>query len=450
MKKYAFILVALASSQASFSLEAWDSTKAYANKAIFWKSESLKSFEFKSIFPKPVYKRSYFGLVLTGATVVGAGVFTYFTAGAGAPVAATGVSTVASWVAGGGAGSYMAGLSTIGGWFGGNAMLGSAILNGISIGVTGGGATFASLPAIGKVGVMTSVTASALDGVAIFQKPDTKNLSFRVRLAVPMDLGAKDIRRMSSQLYDVESKLLTDIDDNKATFELLKQRDLLLNEAVKKGKKALKVGASNEDLIVLGIISKNAGRSDLFEKLVNKVPVDKIKNTGVIDYLKAVVSIENGDTQKATALLWKSWRMNPYAIEPPLLLINILGHDNFESHEEEIRTIVASANRDFDSDKYEPSYSLVSINYRLATMYLLAQKYQLAHDYFTKAENELSVLQKHWFNKSMKHLIQLGKANALYGDDKKIDATELLGKILADAKTDAEKAFLWSQFAGNI
>lgn len=88
-------------------------------------SEAEMDLGFEAAFPRPFYQKKYFGLAVTGASIVAAGTVTYFTGGAGAPAAATGVSTVASWVAGGGAGSYMAGLSTIGGWFGGNAILGA-------------------------------------------------------------------------------------------------------------------------------------------------------------------------------------------------------------------------------------------------------------------------------------------------------------------------------------
>lgn len=111
--------------------------------------------------------------MVTGTAIVAAGTFTYFTAGAGAPAAATGVSTVASWVAGGGAGSYMAGLSTIGGWFGGNAMLGSAILNGISLG-TAGGMVVGALSAGQKALALGATAATAMDGIAIISRPETQ------------------------------------------------------------------------------------------------------------------------------------------------------------------------------------------------------------------------------------------------------------------------------------
>lgn len=122
---------------------------------------------FETAFYRPFYKTSSFGLVVTGTAIVAAGTFSYFTAGAGAPAAATGVSTVASWVAGGGAGSYMAGLSTIGGWFGGNAMLGSAILNGISLGTVGGMGSWGTLSSGQKALALGATAATTMDGIAI-------------------------------------------------------------------------------------------------------------------------------------------------------------------------------------------------------------------------------------------------------------------------------------------
>ncbi len=452
MKKLLIVVALLSASQTVPALDAWDSTKDYANKAMFWKDGSLKSLSFESVFHKPIYQKNYFGIALTGATIIGAGAFTYFTAGAGAPVAATGVGTVATWVGGGSAGAYMAGLSTIGGWFGGNAILGAAVLNGISIGVVGGGASFASLPAIGKVGVMASVTASALDGVALYQNPDTKNLTYRIHLTVPEDLGSKQVLALTKQLRDVEVKLLNaDAHKNEKTFlDLVKKKDALLVDAVAKGQAALKDGARNEDLLVLGVIAQNAGASDLFENLVKTINVNKMEDTGYVDYLKAVASIERGDTESGTTQVRKSWRLNPYAVEPPLLLINILAHEKFDAKEEEIRAIVETASRDFNSNKYKPSYSLVSLDYRLATMYLVNKKYSLAQIYYEKAYEELSLLQKHLGSKQMKSMIRLGIANAMFGDNKTAQAQLLLLEILEDVKTDAEKNFIKSQYAGNF
>jgi hypothetical protein len=447
MKKLFVCLALVGAAHMAYATDVWVKTKA-----VFSKDGSETHLSFEDAFPKPFYRTSYFGPVLTGATIVLAGGFTYITAGAGAPVAATGVSSVAAWLGGGGAGSYMAGLSTLGGWFGGNAILGSAILNGISIGVTGGGAAFATLPAIAKVGVMASVTATALDGVAVFQKPETQNLSYRIRVAVPIEMGSKDVRTLTKRLSAVEVKLIKELAEksDKTYIRHLKEKDALLKDGVKMARSILKNGGSNEERMVLAILSKNAGYPELFNKLVNTISVVKMKDSGYVDYLKAVDLVERGNTEKAIGLLRKSWRLNPYALEQPLLLLNILGNQNFGAKEEEIRAIVEQAKRDFDSDKYESSFSLVSLNYRLASMYLLKKNYPLAQTYFQNSLDELSFVQKHLGNQSMKHMIQLGISNALFGQNKITEANEKLEAILKEIKTDAEKSFIEKQYAGNI
>ncbi len=440
----------LSVSQPVLALEQLNDLKVYANKGMFWKSKSLKELSFASVYPTPLYAKSYFGLVLTGATVVGAGAFSYFTAGAGAPVAAAGVSSVASWVAGGGAGSYMGGLSIVGGWFGGNAMLGSAILNGISIGVAGGGSAFATLPATGKMLVMASVTSTALDGVAVLQNPETKNLRYRVRLTTPRNLGSSQVRQLTKELEEAESTLIKmDVRaDKDAYLALEKKREGLRKKAVEKGKAALNKGGSNEDFMVLAVLSKNAGRSDLFERLLKKVSVKGMADTGYIDYLMAVVNIEKGNSAPAKNLLHRSQRLNPYAVEPALLLINVLGAD-FAANEEEIKNIVARASHDFDSDKYTPSYSVVSLHYRLATMYLLRKNYSMAEASYRRAYDDLSLLQKHFGDSSIRHTIRLGIANSAYGQGEKSRADKIVDEIIADLKTDEERAHVRSQYAGS-
>jgi tetratricopeptide (TPR) repeat protein len=448
MKKFIFSLVLLG----SFGAYAAEPTvnQQPTNQRNDDKKQNAKDLGFKETFPKPFYKTSYFGPVLTGVTIIGAGAFTYFTAGAGAPVAATGVSAIASWTAGGGAGSYMAGLSAIGGWFGGNAVLGSAILNGISIGVTGGGASFAALPAVGKAGVLASVSASALDGVAVFQNPETKNLTYRVRLTIPSKMGSEEVRALTKELLKVEKSLMDpDVRNDQNVYQAaLKQRETILNNAIRRAQAAAKKGASNPDLIVLAVLAKTAGKSDLFRQLVYKVTVGKKQDSGYIDYLKAVDSVEHGDSISTKNLLRKSWRLNPYAIEQPLLLISVLSREGFLAHEEEIRGVAEQARNDFNSNKYEPGYSVVSVDFRMGTLYLNAKDYVKSYEYYEKAYKELALIQKLVGDQSMKKTIRVGMANALLGQGKKDEAGALFDKVLSDCKTDAERSQYTSQYAG--
>jgi tetratricopeptide (TPR) repeat protein len=347
----------------------------------------------------------------------------------------------------------MAGLSTIGGWFGGNAMLGSAILNGISIGVVGGSAAkFAALPALGKVGVLTSVTATALDGVASFENPETQNLTYRVRLMLPVDMGSKSIRDFAKDFNALENDMqAADSKRDSKAYELLSKKKIeMANIGHKWAKQALvSKQSTNSDLIVFGVFSKNVGDFDLFEKLISRVTTSKVQDTGYVDYLRAIVSVEKGDLKTAENLLRKSFKLNPYAIEAPLLLVNMQGR-NFKRNEKDIVAIVKRAQKHYDADKYESGYSLVSMYYRVGTLYLLNKKYAHAKFYYELALDKTSMLQKYFGNKQMTNMIKLGIANAMYGQNNKKNADEMFLKIINESENAGEIDFFKNQYAGSL
>jgi tetratricopeptide (TPR) repeat protein len=428
--------------------------------------DDASDLSFAGVFPKPFYQKTYFAWLVLGASIVVAGTISYFTAGAGAPAAATGVSTVASTIAGGGAGSYMAGLSIVGGWFGGNAMLGSAILNGIAFGLGGGGAAFASLTAIGKVGVLSSVTATALDGVLVYLPPEKKEIVYRVRLTVPDRIGSSDVKDLVDELNEAEADLVkiasklekarSNSDEEKVAELTRESRDLvatrkqLLDEAAQRADAALTADVGVEDLLVLAILSKNAGKEQSFQKLLRRIPAERVMNRSYLDYLAAVTRIERGEIKPSDALLRRSWGASPYAVEPALLLVHVLGHNGFTKSERAILEVVSRAEKQFDRDEYASSYSLLALYYRVAAMYFMDKRYQEAQEYYEKAYKELPWTQKYFGNKQLKNLIRLGIANSLYGQNQRQSAQELFAKLLKDAETDEEKELLRSQFVPNM
>jgi len=432
----------------------WQNTKVYANKAMFWKSKHLEDVDFNHIYPKKFYKKSYFGFVITGAAVVGAGAFTYFTAGAGAPAAATGTSAVAAWVAGGGVGSYMAGLSTIGSWFGGNAILGAAILNGISIGTIGSGAsTFAALSVLGKVGVMASVTAMSLDGVAYFANPTTKNLEYKIKITVPKNLGSKDTRKLVDNLYDIEEKINDALEDGSETEQkvLYYYKNQYNKDGIELLKHKLYLQDNQEDLIVLGIIAWNNSEYELFDKAISQINASKLDNIGFINYLYALQNLSKGNAKKALVYLDNSIDKNPYAIEPVILYINILGNQDFIKNESKIESLIKNAEEHYDSDKYATGYTLVGVYYRAATFYFTNQRYVKAKQYYEKAYSELGFLQKHLFGKQLRHTIRLGIANSLYAQNKVVIADEVYSDIIEDIDEENgnERENIIQQYLGN-
>jgi tetratricopeptide (TPR) repeat protein len=431
----------------------WQDTKVVVNKAEFWKSKHLKDIDFKHIYPKKFYKKSYFGFVVTGVTIVGAGAFSYFTAGAGAPTAAAGVGAVAAWVGGGGAGAFMAGLAIIGGWFGGNAMLGAAILNGIAIGTLGGGVTtFAKLSLLGKIGVMASITSMGLDGVVYFQNPTTKKLEYRIKLMIPKNLGSKDTRDIVDKIYDIEENIQDDYSDNNGTNsqKLLNSKQELEAKAIKLLKNKLDVKDNQEDLIVLSIIASNTAEYVLFDKAISHINSSKLNNTSFLNYLKALNSLYNGEERKSLEYLDSAISENPYALEAIILNINILGNLDFLQNEIKIKDLIKTAEENFDSDYYASSYSLSGVYYRVATFYFNNKRYVSARKYYEKAYDELGILQRNFFGKELGHTIQLGIANSLYKEGKVEQSSKIYSEIIEDIDDDKvdEKRRTEEQYLG--
>ena len=427
-----------------------DKSKEYANEAMFWKSKHLSSIDYEEVYSKAFYKKSYFGLAVTGAAIVGAGAFTYFTAGTGAPVAATGVSTVASWSVGGGAGSYMAGLSTIGGYFGGNAILGASILNGISIGTVGGGASYASLSLLGKISILASVSASSLDGVFYYMNPETNQLNYKIKVSVPKDLGSKKTRDVVNEIYEINDKFNKAVENK----ELVAQKHLMLlkEENNRYALELLDYYLNNneynqEDYLVLGIVAWNNGMYDLFSKAMNKIDKSKLNNTSFYNYLMVLLDLSNGKIEDSKLKLQNSIDENNYAIEPVILYINILANEDFSKNENEILKYVEKIEKNFNSDKYATEYSLVSVYYRLGTIYFNNKRYSKAKEYYEKANNELNLFQT-YFSKSLKNTVQLGVANSLYQDSKTEEANKVYNKLLEDISDAEEKEMIIQQYLG--
>jgi hypothetical protein len=429
---------------------------------------------FKAAFPRPFHQKKYFGLAVTGASIVAAGAFTYATAGAGAPVAATGVSTVASWVAGGGAGSYMAGLSTIGGWFGGNAILGAAILNGISLGTVGGSGTFATLSAGQKALVVTSIAATALDGVAVLGKPDTKEVEFQVTLPVPRALADDRLRSLIDSLADA-NKALADLFSNleaAAAERKVAQGDRSATPTVKDMKREQQRAArgaerkkieeqiaaeierasaqsdTNRNLVVLAVLAHNLGQPDKFRALLDRVDEAALVRTSYFKYLRAVAAIQVGHYARAEKLLEESWGQDQFSIEPPVLLVNLLGAKDFTSREARISEIATRARQQFDDDAYAPRLSLVSLHYRIGSQALHANRCDRALDDFNLGNEALSRIDKYVTGKDIRNLLDLGKANALHCLGNTRDANAVFDSVRKRASNQETVALLCAQYTG--
>ena len=424
---------------------------------------------FEAAFYRPIHKTSSFGLVVTGTVIVAAGTFSFFTAGAGAPAAATGVSTVASWVAGGGAGSYMAGLSTVGGWFGGNAMLGSAILNGISLGTVGGMGSWSALSSGQKALALGATAATTMDGIAIISKPQTQQLEWRVVLPVPRDLADDRTRTLLDALNDANREVIaiaSEWDVAKAglvpgspkskkilelerTLAAAKARHTAATEQVNDElARVMRLGDSNRTTVLMAVIAQNSGRSADFRTLLGSIKLAPLKRRSYLDYLLAIAALQAGRVTEAERLLRESSKAAKFAIEPPILLAGVVGSRGFASQESKIDEIASNADKNFKSNAYMNSASLVSLHYRIGTMALGANRCERARTAFTKAQAELSTIEKYWSGKDIRNFLDIGESNALHCQGDKSRAHEIFKKVWERTSGKDARELLCMQYSG--
>jgi tetratricopeptide (TPR) repeat protein len=94
---------------------------------------------------------------------------------------------------------------------------------------------------------------------------------------------------------------------------------------------------------------------------------------------------------------------------------------------------------------------MVSIYYRVGTLYFVNGRYVKARQYYENAKDELGFLQKHFFGKQLKHTIELSIANAMYKEGKVSTAQELYQEILDDIDEEDvdELKKIKEQYIGN-
>jgi len=377
-----------------------------------------------------------------GVTVVAAGAVSYFTAGAGAPEAAAGVSTVASWIGGGGAGSYMAGLSTVGSAVGGNAMVGAAILNGISLGTIGWGTTETSLTLAAKVATLID---ASMNGFIFIKNSNSNSGIYVFDIKIPKDMGSDEVQDLTDgiyKIYDKKQDALKDKEYDKAKIldENLKNYYLLGKKMLQK--ELVKEKPNIYNLIVLGIITYKIGDIDLYYQALNTIDLlynEDIKKRSFLDYLWGIYYLSIPDNQKnAQDYFENSYYEENYVIEPILIIIDLLAQNYFENKIIIINWVKNAADN-YDGDKYDGK-GLLSLYYKAATTSFLNNDWKQAIEYYEKAYDELGILGKLiWTTKPIKKQIKLYIAicyKHLENDEK---ANEYLNDALDYCKNDKEK-----------
>ena len=401
--------------------------------SIFWFSKTLYSLDreeitFSEVYPVPFYEKDWFVPAAILATIVVTAAVLFFTAGAGAPAAAPGVSTIASWIGGGGAGSYMAGLSAVGSWFGGNAILGAAILNSISLTFLWGAG------GVGKTGLTMGAAVAELSDLiltgiqlktALDEKENPTN-GMLFEIAVPYELGSKTVKehilKPLEDILDEISELQEDlISIHQEICEAVSEKDdeklKELKQEIKEKERELKLltdkkikilnlannflkkninSLSLKDLLVLGIIANNTGNIDLFRKslsYLNKYASTHSGKFSFLEYLNGILFLEEGNFEKAKTHLYKSLKQEPYVVETGIALITALSA-NYSENRNEILKVIETIEANYDDDNYKGK-NLGILYYHAGTIAMANRDYELSLKYFQKAYDSLPFIVRH-------------------------------------------------------
>ncbi|CAK0745317.1 hypothetical protein CCP3SC15_1370007 [Gammaproteobacteria bacterium] len=359
---------------------------------------------------------------MLGGTIVASSDYTYLTFGIGAPQAALGVGGVAAWIGGGG-----------------QDLVGGVIAN------------FAMLSAAAKFGVIANISATMMDGVAMF-KNDTGEIYYTVRFTLPINLGSKKVRALVDELYEIDDNIEQSISkgDNAAAEKYVK----IKNGIIKSGQNLLSETLESkyplpEDLLVLSMISYSGEDGvDLFKKAVNQLSNLKsnLDDSGFLDYIMAINFLLEGKNEIALQSLEASIKQNPYAIEPVMLYINILSnslHDN----EDKILNKIKFTEENYDENKYYSKYSLLSLYFRVGTIYYNENHNYRAREFYEKAYDKVGFINWLLGRDSIKNEIQLGIANTYYREGNTDDADKIYHGITKDLSGDTLKS-IQEQYAG--
>lgn len=212
--------------------------------------------------------------------------------------------------------------------------------------------------------------------------------------------------------------------------------------------RVMRLGDSNRTTVLMAVIAQNSGRSADFRTLIGRIKLAPLKRRSYLDYLRAIAALQTGRATEAERLLHESWKAANFAIEPPILLAGVVGSRGFTSQESRIDEIASYADKNFKSNAYMTSASLVSLHYRIGTMALGAKRCERALAAFTKSQAELSTIEKYWSGKDIRNLLEIGEANALHCQGSRPEAHEVFKKVWERTSGKDARELLCAQYSG--
>ena len=319
--------------------------------------EEIKPITFDIVYPVPFYKTGVFkwGSILAASIAVG--VATVYTGGAASVPGAT-------WI-----GSLLGGaMGTT--WTAGLAALGGGALAAGGLGMAGGAVVIATVTDLSL--------AVLIDQAASVVTPKNGNHNYTtIKVSIPKwEYGSKKVLLDLKNIHELQEKM-TDGDINQDVYRqnLVNYMEDILNN--------INTSESYYDNINGAIIAYNLGKFSLAEKYINEADRQaKDGTSSFIKYIKALLNlVKNEDTIAAIRNLDKAIQIEPGALNPYILKINILLDNNDLTGA--FQTVKLGLDN-YDDDNFQLNYLAGMIEYK-------NKNYKKAIEYFKNALSNTTI-----------------------------------------------------------
>jgi Flp pilus assembly protein TadD len=320
------------------------------------KNEKLKPINFEVIYPVPFYKTSLFKWGSIAAASVVVAIATVSSGGAAGVPGATWIGSLIGGVMG----------TT---WTAGLAALGGGALTAGGFGMAGGAVVIATMTDLSLAVLIDQATS-----IVSVNEKEGKNFS-TIKISIPKwKYGSKKVLLNLENIYDLQEKM---VDEKIDRSQYARDLTNYMSDALRN----INITESKYDAINGAILAYDLGKFEKAEEYLSIAQSYFPKNSSFISYMKALVYLSNNDLNNALLELNKAIAIEPEALNPYLLKINILLDQNNLS---EALRVVKEGLKGYDDDSFQLNY--------LGGMISLKKGYFLdAIDYFKDALSNTTI-----------------------------------------------------------
>lgn len=200
------------------------------------------------------------------------------------------------------------------------------------------------------------------------------------------------------------------------------------------------------ELVALLVFLWNEDEYELFSKYLRLMNPDVNEEQSFYYYLLALNYLNLGDESLAIKNLFKSMQDAPYAIEPALMYLSILIHDDFGKNKPMILSFVNNSSSKFSETKYMTVYRKNSLFMLLASACYLEKDYECAEEYFKKSKNGfIDGLTTDIPEASLE--LELMIVNSTFLNGKEREADKLFDKLLSKNPDNTELKSLYVKYS---